>query len=403
MSCKSIATAGDAVPGQETYFIDPDGSGAFEVDCDMDGGGWIKLQITDSNSMFMGQHSPGNTWNKCDDDAARFFDWVNEGDVSPDAEAYPADGSSPGYRTVDFDIHYKQPSTGNVYTDTQMNALRSLPSLELHEATRIVALTADDDSVSFQDGAANGFEVRLQSRFGSDWKVMTPGTAPNCPSGTGQYFLWSTDCSKNEVHGSSGGFEALQMDKLPHDLVIPNRVRLDIYTGGGAAFGYEKEVFLVRESTASTAPSLSDAAIAAVGDDWTLTSMALGHGVPPGSYADSVIDECNLYRLPQSQWPPGYRMLFYRDRSGEEPWKIATCSVELRSMQVGSTYECSITTSAGRPPYSTTASFRESWTRYWPISESQGRNCDASGSYMFEDSDADCGSLRKGHGYVAIG
>ena len=43
-----------------------------------------------------------------------------------------------------------------------------------------------------------------------------------------------------------------------------------------------------------------------------------------------------------------------------------------------------------------------SWTRYWPISEAQGYNCDISGAAMFEAWAPDCGNLLGAHGWMAI-
>ena len=249
-SCMSIKDAGDAVPGQGVYWINPDGSGAFKVDCDMAGGGWIKLQLFKENnakSLYVGQHSPSNTWDKCPHDEARFFDFTNSAEAPVDV-SYAKNGDN--YGDFEINLSYKQPSTGNKYTTAQINALRSLPALDLHESTRIVALTVDDDGYNYQDGGSTGFEVRLRAQHHTSWKVMTPGASPNCPSGNndGAYYIWSTNAGKNEVHGDTGGISASSMGALPHDLVIPYAVRLDIHTGGGCAFGWEKEVFMVRES-----------------------------------------------------------------------------------------------------------------------------------------------------------
>ena len=60
--------------------------------------------------------------------------------------------------------------------------------------------------------------------------------------------MWSTDASQTQVSGVTNGASASSMGALPHNLVIPYAVRLGIHTGGGVSFGYEKEVFMVRES-----------------------------------------------------------------------------------------------------------------------------------------------------------
>jgi hypothetical protein len=121
------------------------------------------------------------------------------------------------------------------------------------------------------------------------------------------------------------------------------------------------------------------------------------------SYGETVIRDGHVYRLPQSMWPSGRWILFWNT---ETNWKRASCSTNLRDMQVGSNYECTITRSSGET-YTITASFRENWGRYFPVSEAQGRNCDLNSDlskpFMFESSTADCGSLADKPGFMAIG
>ena len=42
------------------------------------------------------------------------------------------------------------------------------------------------------------------------------------------------------------GINANQMGALPASAILPDRARLEIHTGGGVSFGYEKQTFLVK-------------------------------------------------------------------------------------------------------------------------------------------------------------
>ena len=135
---------------------------------------------------------------------------------------------------------------------------------------------------------------------------------------------------------------------------------------------------------------------------WTKVASSDGQGSSYTTYGESTIDDGHVYRLPQSQWPAGKHTLFYASSTN---WKRAECDTELRAMQVGTTYSCSITRSDGSS-YTIMASFRQRWGRYFPVSQSQGRNCDLSNdaaSALFETSSADCGSLVNLPGILAIG
>eukprot|EP00326_Haptolina_ericina_P006003 CAMPEP_0181202292 /NCGR_PEP_ID=MMETSP1096-20121128/18762_1 /TAXON_ID=156174 ORGANISM="Chrysochromulina ericina, Strain CCMP281" /NCGR_SAMPLE_ID=MMETSP1096 /ASSEMBLY_ACC=CAM_ASM_000453 /LENGTH=317 /DNA_ID=CAMNT_0023292791 /DNA_START=22 /DNA_END=975 /DNA_ORIENTATION=+ len=135
---------------------------------------------------------------------------------------------------------------------------------------------------------------------------------------------------------------------------------------------------------------------------WTKVASSDGQGSSYTMYGESTIDDGHVYRLPQSQWPAGKHTLFYASSTN---WKRAECDTELRAMQVGTTYSCSITRSDGSS-YTIMASFRQRWGRYFPVSQSQGRNCDLSNdaaSALFETSSADCGSLVNLPGIMAIG
>jgi hypothetical protein len=225
------------------YWIDPAGTGSLEVDCDLTGGGWINLSLNNSQNIYMAQSSSSNPWLKCGDDSAQHYNWISEGAVTADDEP---DGN-------DFDhvLSYLQPSTSDVYTAAELVALRSLVT-ELSNDTRMVAVTADDDSGSYQDDpSGGGHEVFVRSEVGS-FLVITPGTNGECggSSGWGQgqaaHYLWSTDDGVNAVDGNTGGFAASAMGPLDVEHVIPYEVRLSVHTGGGVSFGWEFEVFKVR-------------------------------------------------------------------------------------------------------------------------------------------------------------
>ena len=149
--------------------------------------------------------------------------------------------------------------------------------------------------------------------------------------------------------------------------------------------------------------ALTDAGVTVGGTiGWTKVAMSDGVGASLSSYGENVVDTAHAYRLPQSQWPEGRYILYY---ASDTNWRRAMCKSDLRDMAVGSIYECTIVRSDGTS-YSTSANFRERWNRYWPISQSQGLNCDLSAdaaTATFEGSSADCGTLQDAFGVVAIG
>ena len=142
-------------------------------------------------------------------------------------------------------------STDAPYTPAQMRALRSRLS-ELHRDTRMVALTADDDGGNYQAGGGWGHEVYIEDSRGG-WVLLSPGTNGECGGTSGwpvrnsrsAVYLWHTTDQGSQVAGQTGiSNEALPA--LEAKDLLPGRVRLEIYTGGGAAFGFAQRNFMVR-------------------------------------------------------------------------------------------------------------------------------------------------------------
>ncbi|MDE0883433.1 MAG: DUF4215 domain-containing protein, partial [Myxococcota bacterium] len=247
LDCRAIHAAR---PGMASgaYWIDPDGEGglpAFSVDCvSGEGGGWIRMQISDSGGVVVAEYAASNPWHKCGDDAGSPFGLPENGIV--------ADSSPNGLHRHEIDLTYQQPSSGNSYSPQQMNVLRGRLS-ELHSGSRMVALTADDDGNSFQAGGRYGHEVYILDSAGL-WVVLSPGTNGECGGGSPSWpingsrsaiYYWHTSAELSVVAGTTGvGSGALR--GLAQKDLLPERVRLEVQTGGGAAYGYQQRRFLLR-------------------------------------------------------------------------------------------------------------------------------------------------------------
>jgi len=229
------------------YMVDPDGSGGeapFEAACDMstDGGGWFQLQLDASDSLYMAQNTAVNNWAKCDDDSAKHFDWITEANVVADAE---------GTLDQQFDLAYLNPQTGMPYTAGQVDAMRSAIE-ELSVTTRMVANTADDDNGDWQNTMMSGHEVYIMGAS-MMWTLLTPGSDGECggsdgvpiPGSAAGYYLWHSSAAGSVVDGQTGLTDA-DLTGLGIGDLLPSKVRLVVQTGGGVAFGFEKEILLVR-------------------------------------------------------------------------------------------------------------------------------------------------------------
>ena len=229
------------------YVVDPDGTGGeppFEASCDMstDGGGWFQLQLSDSESLLMAENTSVNNWQKCDDDSAKHFDWISEADVDADYT---------GTLDQEVDLSYLNPLAGEAYTPGQVDAIRSAIE-ELSITTRMVGMTVDDDNGDWQNTMMSGHEVYIMGAS-MMWTLLTPGNDGECGGSDGipltgtsaGYYLWHSSAAGSEVDGTTGLTNA-DLTGLGIGDLLPHKVRLVVQTGGGVAFGFEKEVLLVR-------------------------------------------------------------------------------------------------------------------------------------------------------------
>tara|TARA_B000000557_G_scaffold218789_1_gene186332 strand:- start:667 stop:1434 length:768 start_codon:yes stop_codon:yes gene_type:complete len=230
-----------------TYWIDPDGAeivAPFQVSCDMTshGGGWLRLRLADSQQMVAAEWGRTNPWYKCGGDEAVYYDWIGENQVQPDSSP---NGSHQYVATLD----YFNLAEDQVFTGEQIAAIRGQIT-DLAPSTRIVATTSDDDSNNWQEDQQGGHEVYIETAEG-DWFLLTPGTNGECGGsfGWGQgdsaRYRWHTDAA-NSVPSGTTGINADAMGALPASALLPTRARFEIWTGGGASFGYERQNVLVR-------------------------------------------------------------------------------------------------------------------------------------------------------------
>ncbi|MEZ4442391.1 MAG: fibrinogen-like YCDxxxxGGGW domain-containing protein [Polyangiaceae bacterium] len=246
-SCRAIL---DADPGATSglYQVDPDGEGGeppFEVACNMseDGGGWFELAIDDSQGLLMAQNAATNGWTKCDDDSAKWFEWITETEVTADAE-------SSTNMVFDIPLGYVNPTTSIPFSEAQLDALRGAIS-ELSTTTRMVAVTADDDNLDWSRDMMGGHEVYVQGAS-LGYTLLTPGTNGDCggagvttPGSEAAFYRWHQTAAASQVSGVTG-ITSADLTGLGIGDLVPKAVRLVVATGGGVAFGYAQPVFLVR-------------------------------------------------------------------------------------------------------------------------------------------------------------
>lgn len=234
-------------PGAQdgAYPLDPGGLAPFFADCAMEEGGWTELQMTDSQQLVLHESGPANPWRKCADDAAAPFAHIDGEDrATPDRRTS---------RHTYLPLSYAQPSTGSVYTEEQVDALRDIFT-ELHSATRMVGSLADDDStvstpVPYHDlwiVNDEGVELLLTPGFNGECGGAVAGSEwPRAGTMT-QTVLWGTSAEDLELRGQYTGLALRDLSPLDPAFLLPDQVHSYVNSGGGVAFGWEDAVFLVR-------------------------------------------------------------------------------------------------------------------------------------------------------------
>lgn len=240
--------------GDGIYEIDPDGDGGvdpFLVDCDMTraGGGWMQLRYAETmgnnDGVVIAENSRGNPWYKCDDDATKYFDFL---DGTDETSVPPDTGSGDSTRTIE----YINPATNETLSAAQLAALRQVV-VALHPNTRMVAVIADNDNHNRQDsGSGSGLEVLIEAANGQRL-LLTPGRNDECGGGGGSwpannsesgFYLWNSALGASALDGDTGNDAPAPI--MAAENLLPTKVYLEIHTGGGAAFGFERRTLLVR-------------------------------------------------------------------------------------------------------------------------------------------------------------
>ena len=250
MAEESCAAALAAHPGAQdgAYPIDPGGLAPFFADCAMEEGGWTELQMTDSQQLVLIENSPDNPWKKCADDAAAPFAHIaGEDSATPDRRT--------GVHTY-VALSYAQPSTGDVYSEEQIDALRDVFA-ELSGATRMVGSVADDDMHATTSPTVvprhdlwivndEGDELLLTPGFNGECGGAVPLTEwPRAGSAT-QSVLWGTEPGDLELRGQYTVVTIGDLSPLDPAFLLPDQVHAYTATGGGVAFGWEDATFLLR-------------------------------------------------------------------------------------------------------------------------------------------------------------
>lgn len=230
-SCLDILTV-DPTAGDGNYWIDPDGSGgvaAFECQCDMttDGGGWITMELNQTNQIYIHSYSSTNDVFKAGDDGFGL-----EIDNYTHLTSNPAHTLSyGGDHTVV--LSYINPATAGNFTAAQLTAIRGIID-RLSTTTRMIALTSDDDNLT------PGHVVGIYDAD-DNFLELTPGYSGNENWGA---WKWNTTAGGGtSVLGATG---SPAPGDLPAEYIIPKSVFLDENTGGGMMWGYEDAQFLVK-------------------------------------------------------------------------------------------------------------------------------------------------------------
>ena len=223
------------------YWVNPSGA-PFEVACDMEteGGGWYALSVESDllpGGVVVAQRFDRNPWRKCSDDAARHYKSLSsENDAAPvplDDSEQSVTGPELTPMNVTQKLAYSSAFGGGELEKNQIAAIRNQVT-ELSMSSRIVVSIADD----------SGYEVVAVDADGNE-KQLNPGSPMSCGDSNGevgnsQFYLWHNTLALS--HG-----DALATP-LAQSFLLPTAVRMTVPSsgGGGASFGWENSVILVR-------------------------------------------------------------------------------------------------------------------------------------------------------------
>jgi alpha-tubulin suppressor-like RCC1 family protein len=237
-SCSQVYALSDN-PSTGTYTIDPDGSGGvnpFDVRCVMNGkGGWTKIQLSNVGS-----------------DHIFAFSSADKGGRGEAFAAYDhLDGSSGYSNEGNRELDYFNPATGTDFSEAQEEALQKNMKV-ISRQTKIVGQSSDDDG-----NTGNDHDVFLENVYGDEWNIQQ-GSVDNS-NNIGWWIYHDTESgtsisSQSSINGDPA-------EKIPDgNYVMPDDVRGDSNSGGGASFGYEKEYALVstKRQSSSIADGLED-------------------------------------------------------------------------------------------------------------------------------------------------
>lgn len=182
------------------------------------------VSVLSSRVEFRGS-AGGNPWHKCSDDVTRMYESLSEGDVPTSFSS----GDSFTRRLV------FARADGTAYTPKQLQSLRD-QIVEMSSASKIVATVGDD----------TGSAVYIRNSTGAEL-LLTPGAAGSCGDSTGAtgthsvsaMYEWHSSREGSAVNGlaenMTGVAEAVTVDGLPRDFLLPSAVRIVVpATGGGA-------------------------------------------------------------------------------------------------------------------------------------------------------------------------
>ena len=121
LDCAQILTQDSATP-DGSYWIHAGGTTSFEVSCDMGGqdGGWIELQIDDSDGVIVASYSTDNPWHKCDDDAATYYQGTTEEELIEAFKVFDRDGN--GFISA-AELRHVMTNLGEKLTDEEVDEM----------------------------------------------------------------------------------------------------------------------------------------------------------------------------------------------------------------------------------------------------------------------------------------